>query len=237
MLVAEPARANGAQQQGGRLTGSHPVGSSKTLLLAWFESRTGFFFNVAIVALSVGLLSVLGGARSEAQAIDEDRPGASVLHGDETETRPSASDLAALPQLADLDAALALRDSQASQRLRLSVGDRVFFAPDSTDLGTKAGLALFGQAHWLVGTGSKAVIVGHGDDGGSSEANLAIGLRRAVAVRNRLIDNGVPADRLRVVSAGRSQRIATCEEAYCRVHNRRAVIVIVRGFAQASAPQ
>lgn len=205
--------------------------------MAWFKSRSSSFFKAGLVALSIGIFAVLGGADCEAQALVDEQAGESTLSGDEPEARPTPADLAALPQLADLDAALQLRDPQASQRLRLAVGDRVFFAPDSSELGTKAGLALFGQAHWLVGTGSKAVIVGHGDDGGSAEANLAIGLLRAEAVRNRLIENGVPADRLRVVSAGRSQRIATCEEAYCRVHNRRAVIVIVRGFAQASAPQ
>ena len=205
--------------------------------MAWLEPSTRFSLKLGLAALSIGIFVVLGGSHCEAQGLIDGGSGDSSLSGDEPETRPSPADLAALPQLADLDAALKLRDPQASQRMRLAVGDRVFFASDSSELGSKAGLALFGQAHWLVGTGSRAVIVGHGDDGDSAAANFAIGLRRAEAVRNRLIENGVPADRLRVVSAGRSQRIATCEEAYCRVHNRRAVTVVVRGFAQAGAPQ
>lgn len=190
----------------------------------------------SVVALSGCFLAMLGDGAVWAQEIVDDRPGAQPMISPDTGNSQPKTDSAPVPNSADVEAALAARDRQASQRLRLAVGDRVFFAPDSSELGSKAGLAIFGQANWLVGTGSKAVIVGHADDGGSAQDNLVIGLRRAEAVQQRLIRDGVPPDRLRVVSAGKTQPIAICDEPYCRVHNRRAVTVIVRRFAPVAAP-
>ncbi|MEQ8825845.1 MAG: OmpA family protein [Filomicrobium sp.] len=126
------------------------------------------------------------------------------------------------------DKALTSYDSGQTQRFRLTVGDRVFFAQSSADLGLRAGLALEAQAKWLIATGSKAVVVGHADDGGSTSQDRTLGQQRAAAVRQRLIDNGVPPQRLQVLSVGNTQPVAVCPDTICRIHNRRVETVIVK---------
>ncbi len=118
-------------------------------------------------------------------------------------------------------------DRGASQRLRLDVGDRVFFAPGSSALGLRARAALARQAQWLKATSHSVVIVGHADDGGSDSSNRRVALRRAEAVRNRLVDEGVSASRLHHLGKGRQERIAVCSGSVCEAQNRRAVTIVL----------
>ncbi len=134
----------------------------------------------------------------------------------------------ARPAPASLPGILDHMDRGATQRLRLDVGDRVFFAPGSSALGLRARAALARQALWLKAAGQDAVIVGHADDGGSDGNNSRIALRRAEAVRNRLIDEGVPASRLHYLGKGRQERIAVCGGPACEAQNRRAVTIVLQ---------
>ena len=67
---------------------------------------------------------------------------------------------------------------------------------------------------------------GHADEQGTREYNLALGGRRANAVREYLISRGVPASRLRFVSYGKERPIEICSDESCYAKNRRAVTVI-----------
>jgi peptidoglycan-associated lipoprotein len=58
---------------------------------------------------------------------------------------------------------------------------------------------------------------------------VALGARRANAVREYLISRGVPATRLRTISYGKERPIAVCSEESCYAQNRRAVTVISVG--------
>ena len=80
-------------------------------------------------------------------------------------------------------------------------------------------------------------IEGHADERGSTEYNLALGQRRADAVRDRLVALGVPASRLETVSMGESRPIDTAgtEEAWAR--NRRAEFHVIRGGETLRLPQ
>ena len=67
------------------------------------------------------------------------------------------------------------------------VGDRVFFAYDSHSLNSEAQAALRRQAAWLrANPVQRVVIEGHCDERGTREYNLALGERRADAVRSFL---------------------------------------------------
>ena len=55
---------------------------------------------------------------------------------------------------------------------------------------------------------------------------MALGARRANAVREYLISRGVPGDRLRTISYGKERPVATCADDSCYSQNRRAVTVI-----------
>lgn len=110
---------------------------------------------------------------------------------------------------------------------RAKVGDRVFFAPGSVELGARAAIALRAQATWLrQHAGLRVVIEGHADDTGSDLHNRTLAERRAEAVRRRLMEEGVAGDRLSVVSYGNERRVAQCAEAICGAQNRRAVCVL-----------
>jgi peptidoglycan-associated lipoprotein len=105
----------------------------------------------------------------------------------------------------------------------------VFFAVDSADLdeaGRAAAAAnadvLKKYANWIV------TIEGHCDERGTPEYNLALGERRAVAVKTFLVSLGVPPDRVRTVSYGKEFPFdpARTDEAFSK--NRRGHFVITQ---------
>ncbi|WP_319824582.1 peptidoglycan-associated lipoprotein Pal [Thalassovita sp.] len=112
-----------------------------------------------------------------------------------------------------------------------TVGDRVFFAVDQSNLSPEATSTLAGQAQWLMSNADYlAVIEGHADEQGTREYNLALGARRANAVQEYLVSQGVSPARLKVVSYGKERPIEICSEEACYSRNRRAVTVISTGF-------
>jgi peptidoglycan-associated lipoprotein len=110
------------------------------------------------------------------------------------------------------------------------VGDRVLFAVDQSTLSPEARSILTAQAQWLMqNTGYAAIIEGHADEQGTREYNLALGARRAAAVQNFLISQGIPANRLRTISYGKERPLEVCSDESCYAKNRRAVTVLSVG--------
>ena len=106
------------------------------------------------------------------------------------------------------------------------LGD-AFFALDSAQIGDESKPALQKDADWMKRWGSTKVMVeGHADSRGTSEYNLALGNRRASAVRDYLVSLGVPADRLTIVSKGKEAPVCTEENEACWQQNRRGHLVI-----------
>src|SRR6185436_8108873 len=74
------------------------------------------------------------------------------------------------------------------QEFRVNVGDRVFFGYDEYNLTPEAQHTLQLQAEWLKRYPNFRIqIEGHCDDRGTREYNLALGDRRATAVKNYLV--------------------------------------------------
>ncbi len=99
----------------------------------------------------------------------------------------------------------------------------VYFAFDSYELDETAREALRRNARWLLDNpGRKIIVEGHCDERGTLEYNLALGERRAAAVRDYLVSLGVDARRVRIVSYGEERPAdpGHTEEAWSR--NRRA---------------
>ncbi|WP_323763664.1 peptidoglycan-associated lipoprotein Pal [Marinovum sp.] len=118
-------------------------------------------------------------------------------------------------------------DPSSPSYFQQAIGDRVLFLVDQSSLTSEAQATLDAQAEWLlVNTDYQAVIEGHADEQGTREYNLALGGRRANAVREYLISRGVPASRLRFVTYGKERPIEICSEESCYAKNRRAVTVI-----------
>lgn len=108
-----------------------------------------------------------------------------------------------------------------------NVGDRVFFAFDSSALTPEGRAILDRQAEWMGKYASvKLTVEGHCDERGTREYNLALGERRATAVRNYLVAKGVAADRLSTISYGkeRPEVLGANDSAWAR--NRRGVSVV-----------
>jgi peptidoglycan-associated lipoprotein len=72
----------------------------------------------------------------------------------------------------------------------------------------------------------RITVEGHADSRGTSEYNLALGERRATAVKEYLVSLGVPADRVTTVSKGKEQPVCTEENESCCQRNRRGFHII-----------
>ncbi len=108
--------------------------------------------------------------------------------------------------------------------LRRSAGDRVFFGPGSARLGAKARSVLSAQAQWMkLRPKFGALISGYADDPGSAQRNQDLASKRADAVRQRLINEGVDADRIVIEALGRNEAIAVCRSRMCQAQNRRVM--------------
>ncbi len=111
-----------------------------------------------------------------------------------------------------------------------TIGDRVLFAVDQSTITPAGQQTLIGQAGWLNRNPDfQAIIEGHADEQGTREYNIALGNRRANAVREFLVSQGVAANRLRVISYGKERPIEVCASEACYSQNRRAVTVIAAG--------
>ena len=116
--------------------------------------------------------------------------------------------------------------AQVAQEL-VSVGDTVYFAFDSFALDGQAQQTLDQQAGILLkNQGVSVVVEGHCDDRGTREYNLALGERRATAVKDYLVAYGVNPNRIRVVSYGKERLavLGATEAAWAK--NRRATTVV-----------
>jgi peptidoglycan-associated lipoprotein len=112
------------------------------------------------------------------------------------------------------------------QDCTVNVGDRVFFETDSTELTAEGRSTLDKQSQWLRQYASyRITIEGHADERGTREYNIALGARRAQAVRDYLAARGVDASRLLTVSYGKERPVAVCNDISCWSQNRRAVTV------------
>src|SRR3989454_1411364 len=101
-----------------------------------------------------------------------------------------------------------------------------YFDYDKADIRPDARAALAQTADFLKGHPSiKATIEGHCDERGSTEYNLALGDRRATAVKQYLVSLGVSADRLSTVSFGKEKPFCNESSESCWQQNRRGHFV------------
>ena len=113
------------------------------------------------------------------------------------------------------------------QEFTASVGDRVFFETDVTDVNAAGQATLDKQAEWLNRYNRYPITIeGHADERGTREYNFALGARRAESVKDYLIAKGVSASRIKTISYGKERPVAVCNDISCWSQNRRAVTVL-----------
>ena len=109
----------------------------------------------------------------------------------------------------------------------VNVGDRVFFGYDRFDLTAAARATLERQAQWLREYPNRRIVVeGHADERGTREYNLALGERRANAVKNYLVAVGVSPSRVSTISYGKEQPAVLGATEAAWAQNRRGVTVV-----------
>ena len=118
----------------------------------------------------------------------------------------------------------------SQQDLAQTAGDRVFFDYDRADITPEGQEILRRQAAWLKRYSNVSVTLeGHTDERGTREYNLALGERRAQAVKNVLVALGIPASRMQTISYGKERPAVPHSDDQSYAQNRRAVTVVNGG--------
>jgi peptidoglycan-associated lipoprotein len=120
-----------------------------------------------------------------------------------------------------------LNQKTDAEQQEIEVQDRIFFETNSSEITENAKKIIEVQIQWLISDKSiKITIEGHCDERGTREYNIALGEKRAYAMKNYLKKNGIDDSRIKVVSYGKERPayIGDTEEIHSK--NRRAVIVV-----------
>jgi peptidoglycan-associated lipoprotein len=116
------------------------------------------------------------------------------------------------------------------QDFRVNVGDTVHFDYNEYNVTDEDKGILQRQSAWLQRYPQVRITVeGHCDERGTREYNLALGARRANAVKEYLVSLGVSAARLDTISYGKERPICTESDENCWAQNRRGVSTITGG--------
>ena len=180
---------------------------------------------VALVVMSAAIVSVGCGKKvppaataAPATPVVESAPpapprAAASVPAPSATTGLSEDELFARKSLADLNAERPLGD--------------VLFELDDWTLGEDARAVLQKNANWLRRwTSTRITVEGHCDDRGTGEYNMALGERRANAVKEYLGSLGVGSDRILVVSKGEESPVCVDSHEACWQQNRRGHPII-----------
>ena len=116
--------------------------------------------------------------------------------------------------------------SDTVEYLATGVKDRVFFATNKSTLTTASRDPLRNQAAWMRKKKDLTfTIEGHADERGTREYNLALGERRANAVKDYLMTYGINGSRLSVISYGKERPVNSGANPLAGAQNRRSVTV------------
>lgn len=117
---------------------------------------------------------------------------------------------------------------EAAARARAVLAAPVYFGYDRSELDAEARAKLDDKAAALRADGALRLRVeGHTDDRGSDEYNLALGQRRATAIRRYLADHQIDANRIDVVTFGEERPSCMDASETCWRANRRAEFVVI----------
>ena len=118
----------------------------------------------------------------------------------------------------------------SAEDLRVNVGDTVHFALNEYNVEAGDQAVLQRQAAWLQKYPAvRVTIEGHADERGTREYNLALGARRANAVKEYLVAQGVSAGRVETISYGKERPICTESSESCWSQNRRGLTTVTGG--------
>jgi len=127
-------------------------------------------------------------------------------------------------------AAPAETEAMSSTSETIVPGSRRDFDKSDLDEGDRATLQK--QAAWLAKYPQVTLTIeGHCDERGTREYNIALGARRAQAVKEYLVSLGVNSSRLDTISYGKERPVCVESNESCWAQNRRGVSVISAGVS------
>ena len=142
-------------------------------------------------------------------------------------TTSSSSDVASSGSDSSSEVSDASIEPGSQEDLIVNVGDRVFFGYDSSDLDSDALELLQDQVAWLKQNSDVSITIeGHCDERGTREYNLALGEKRAQAVKNYLIGLGISPDRVSTISYGKERPAVVGSNDGAWSQNRRSVTIV-----------
>ena len=168
----------------------------------------------------LGLFAAMALVAACAQTPEETSAASGAGAGSATTTSSSASgqSQSAAPKMS------------LKEKFVVEVGDRVYFDYDKYNLSPDARNILEKQAAWLSkNTQFNIIIEGHCDERGTREYNLALGERRANAVKDYLAALGIPPNRMSTISYGKERPVALGSNEAAWAQNRRGVTEISVG--------
>ncbi|MFI0347148.1 MAG: OmpA family protein [Chthoniobacterales bacterium] len=104
----------------------------------------------------------------------------------------------------------------------------VYFAFDSTSVGANQASKILSVVQGVRSSGKTVIVAGFTDDRGTEEYNRSLGERRALAVREALIAQGLSANKIQTVSFGKEMPADPAENDAAWAKNRRAEFGIVK---------
>lgn len=103
----------------------------------------------------------------------------------------------------------------------------IYFAFDSWSISSEGARYLEEDAQWLHANPTKALTIeGHCDQRGTQDYNLVLGKKRAEAAREYLVNLGVQANRIKIVSYGKERPFCQNYNEGCFQENRRNHMVV-----------
>ena len=163
----------------------------------------GLIARIALIAMSVGILGLMACASSQTSTTGPET-GSEWNEGATERSTERGTDRSTSKDVAKIDLGT------------------VYFDFDRFDIRADARPILRENAQAITASSAKVTIAGNCDERGSAEYNLALGERRANAVKRYLVDLGVPSTKLRPVSFGEERAAVQGHDESAWRYNRRA---------------
>jgi peptidoglycan-associated lipoprotein len=187
--------------------------------------------KVLIVLLVLALTLLIAGC-AEKKVVKPEQPETSLQKPPvlPQETREKRGSLKPEERITEQQLAkIETKEEQPKYKEESGLFEDIHFDFDKYDIRADAKPELQKIASWLLkNTSVKLSVEGHCDDRGTSEYNLALGDRRAKAVRDNLVALGIASNRIETVSYGKEKPFCTEKTEECWAKNRRAHFVVLR---------
>ncbi len=141
-------------------------------------------------------------------------------------------DLADSPPAPEGELSIAQREQEAKEEIVAAVVmpgpfQPIYFDFDQSNIKPEFEAAIRANARLLLDDADMSVTIeGHCDERGTNEYNLALGQRRAEAVRRALMAEGVAAGQLQTISYGEERPVALGHDEGSWSQNRRGIMVV-----------